>query len=414
MLRIVVCLVSGVVAVASSVGCRPSPPAQAAPPPPPVTVARPVVREVTDYEETTGRLAPVEAVELRARVSGYLQAVKFQAIDANGAKPLEPGTLREGDEAPKDAVLFEIDPRPYAAAEAAAQAEVERTVALVGRLSADVKRAETLRASNNISQEEFDKTVSTRAEAVATQKSAEAQLRTAQLNLEFTKVKAPIEGRLGRALVTAGNLITADFTPLVTIVREDPIHVYFDLPEQVVLRYQELIRKSEFTSARTQQLPMWVALGNDDGFPHRGWVDFIDNRVDRSTSTLRIRGVLDNPQVGDQPRRFTPGFFVRVRIPASRPYQAVQISERAITVDQGARVVFTVDDGGTAHRREVQIGLMHDGLRAITAGLQANERIVVNGLQRVRDGRPVKAEEGPMPGVKPVSTAAASATGTGT
>lgn len=393
------CAVIGVTSLFTFSGCSRQTAAPPPPPPPPVTVATPIVSEVVDYEEVDGRAVPVEVVEVRARVSGYLDKVKFQNLDKSAAKPFAPGVLKEGDKVDKDVVLFEIDPRPYAAVLAAAKAEVERTKALVGRLTADVKRAETLRASNNISQEEFDKTNSTLAEAVATQKLAEAQQQTADLNFEFTKVKAPIAGRLGYALVTAGNLVNADVTPLTTIVREDPIHVDFDVSDQVVLRYQELIRKGELTSAREGSVPVWIALANDVGFPMRGEIDFVDNQFNKATGTMRIRARFDNPEGRGGIRRLTAGINVpRVRVPSSKPYPAVLISERAMTVDLGSRIVYVVDSQNIAHRREIVLGTAHEGLVAIKEGLKADERIVVNGIQRVRDGKPVQPETGKMPG----------------
>lgn len=386
-------------------GCTPQRPAPPAMPPPPVTVAKPVVQTVADYEVTTGRADAYEAVDVRARVSGYLQKVTFHHADGRQSPgDSSPKQLREGDTVEAGTLLCEIDPRPYQAVYDAATADSDRAKAALDRLSADLARAENLRKTNNISVEEFDKISAQKAEAAATVAAAAAQIDAAKLNLEFTQVKAPITGRLGRALVTEGNLVTADVTLLTTIVREDPIYIYFDLSEQVMLRYKKLITENKFESAREQELPVDIGLANEDGFPHRGVVDFVDNRVDVPTATLKLRGRFANPELNKSIRALTPGMFVRVRIPASKPYEALLVGERAILTDQGEKVVFTVDADGTTHRRVVELGTLHGRLRVVTAGLKPDERIVVNGLQRVRDGAKVDPHDGPMPGAESVPT----------
>lgn len=387
------------VLVALCGGCVPQRPAAPTLPPPPVTVAKPVVETVVDYEVTTGRADAFEAVDVRARVSGYLQKVTFHRAEGNpspGATP--PKQLREGDTVEAGTLLFEIDRRPYQAVYDAAIADSDRAKAMLDRLAADLARAENLRKTNNISVEEYDKIVAQKAEAAATLAGAQAQIEGAKLNLEFTEVKAPITGRLGRALVTEGNLVSADVTLLTTIVCEDPIYVYFDLSEQVMLRYKKLISEGKFESAREQELPVEVGLANEDGFPHKGVVDFVDNRIDVPTATLKLRGRFENPILNKEIRALTPGLFVRVRIPASQPYEALLVGERAILTDLGEKVVFVVDADGTAHRRVVELGTLHGRLRVVKSGLKADEKIVVNGLQRVRDGAKVQSHDGPMPG----------------
>jgi len=395
-------------AILASAGCT----AQQAPPPalppPPVTVARPVVQSVVDYEETTGRAEPVEAVEVRARVSGYLQNVTFQTLNRETSPGAAPPKLKEGDTVEAGTVLFEIDRRPYQAVLDAATAEAARAKAALDRLTAELARAQNLRTTNNISVEEFDKITADRAEAEAVLAGTSAQIDAAKLNVEFTQVKAPITGRLGRALVTNGNLVTADVTLLTTIVREDPVHVYFDLPEQVVQRYQSLIRENKLSSARDTDLPVEVGLANEAGFPHTGYIDFVDNRIDRATASLKLRGRFENAVVANGIRTFTPGMFVRVRIPASRPHEALLVNERSIQSDQGDKIVFVVEADGTARRRVVELGELHGRLREVTAGLGAEDRIVVNGLQRVRDGAKVTPQDGPMPGLPETPSPAAS------
>jgi RND family efflux transporter MFP subunit len=397
--------------VASVGGCKPQQAAPPAMPPPPVTVAKPIVQTITDYEVTTGRTAASESVDVRARVSGYLEKVTFQTLDREPSLGTAPPALKEGDDVAAQTVLFEIDPRQYDAILDAAKADLDRTTAMVDRTTAELSRGEQLKVGNNISREDYDKLVAAKAEAVATQAAARAQIKAAQLNVDFTKVKAPIAGRLGRALVTAGNSITAELTPLTTIVREDPIHVYFDLPEQVVDRYRTMIRKGEFASARTQELPVEIGIENEEGFPHSGFIDFVDNTIDRPTASLKLRGRFDNPVVANHTRFFTAGMFVRVRIPASRPYEALLVSERAIISDQGDKIVYVVAADGTVHRRVIEPGSLQGRLRVVKSGLQADERIVVNGLQRVREGAKVTPQDGPMPGL-PTPTATPSATAT--
>lgn len=392
-------------------GCRPH---TAAPPPQgplPVTVAKPVVQSIIDYEITTGRTAASESVDLRARVSGYLDKVTFQTLDRPQSLGAEPPKLKEGDDVAAQTVLFEIDPRQYEAMLDAAKADLDRTTAMLDRTVAELARGEQLRVGNNISREDYDKLVAAKAEAAASQAAARAQIKSAQLNVDFTKVKAPIAGRLGRALVTAGNSITAELTPLTTIVREDPIHVYFDLPEQVVDRYRSMIRKGEFSSARSEELPVEIGIENEAGFPHSGFIDFVDNTIDRPTATLKLRGRFENPVVAHGTRFFTAGMFVRVRIPASRPHKALLVSERAIISDQGDKIVYVVEADGTARRRVIEPGALHGRLRVVKSGLQADEQIVVLGLQRVRDGAKVTPELKPMPGQPtPSATATPSAT----
>lgn len=380
------------------VGCRPQSAAPPAPPPPAVTVAKPIVETIVDYEETTGRTAASESVDLRARVSGYLDKVTFQTLDREPSLGAPPPKLKEGDDVQADTVLFEIDPRQYEAVLDAAKAGLDQATALLDRTTAELARGDQLRVGNNISREEYDKLVAAKAEATAQQAAARAQITAAQLNVDFTKVKAPISGRLGRALVTAGNAVTAEQTPLTTIVREDPIHVYFDLPEQVVDRYREMIRKGEFASARTQELPVEIGIEGEQGFPHAGFIDFVDNQINRGTASLRLRGRFENPVVANGIRFFTPGMFVRVRLAASRPHEALLVSERAILSDQGDKIVYVVDPDGTVHRRVVELGALHGRLRVIKSGLKADEQIIVIGLQRARDGGKVTPELKPMPG----------------
>lgn len=357
-------------------------------PPVIVTTAEPLVLTVTDFEETTGRVRAKEEVEIRARVSGYLTKLLFA----------------EGENVEVGAVLAEIDPRPYQAVVDVAYGELARTEATLQRLEADFARAERLRPTNTISQEEYDKIAGNRAEAAAMVTAARAQLEAARLNLEFTKVVAPISGRVGRAEVTVGNLVAADQTRLTTIVSEDPVQCDFDLDEQTVLRYRRMMLDRKFTSARETEVPVWLALANEDNFPHAGAIDFVDPQVDPATGTLRLRGAFPNPLLTGKLRALTPGMFVRVRIPGGQPHEAVLISQRAILSDQTGKFVYVVNADNRVERRDVQLGQLYGTLQEIlpstraAEGIRPGERVVINGLQRVRPGAPVEPQSGPMPG----------------
>jgi RND family efflux transporter MFP subunit len=319
--------------------------------------------------------------------------------------------LKEGDTVAAGTLLFVIDPKPFQATFDASVAARDRAVATLDRLTADLARAEKLRLTNNISSEEFDRIAASKAEAAATLAQSTAEVNSAKTNLDYTQIKAPITGRLGNARVSRGNLVTAQTTILTTIVREDPIFVYFDLSEQTVERYRALIRDNQFTSARQRELPVEVGLSSEQGYPHRGVIDFIDNAMNRPTASLRLRGRFENPDVGNGVRMLSPNMFIpRVRIAASRLHEGLLISERAILTDRADKIVYVVEADGTARRRVVELGALHDRLREIKAGLKADERIVVNGLPRVRDGAKVEPQEGPMPGATATGTTATTAT----
>ncbi|HEX6617385.1 MAG TPA: efflux RND transporter periplasmic adaptor subunit [Gemmatimonadales bacterium] len=336
-----------------ALGCADQPPEP--PPPPAVTVAAVPVREVTDWDEFTGRFEAVDAVEIRPRVSGYIRTVAFA----------------EGKQVRKGEVLFEIDPRPYEAdlARAEAQLEQARTGAeLAGR---EVARARRLLAVQAISREEFDSRTSAEAQGGASVRAAEAAVRTARLNLEWTRVRSPIAGRVGRAEVTAGNLVQAgppSATLLTTVVSLDPIYVSFEGDEQSYLKYAAL--------AGSEVL---VGLADEDGFPHEGRVDFVDNQLNPETGTIRARAVLSNAD-----RRFTPGLFARVKLAGGRSYRASLVVDRAVGTDQDKKFVLVLGPDSTVDYRPVQLGPLVDGLRVVTSGLQPGERVVINGLQRVR------------------------------
>ncbi|MGS1077969.1 efflux RND transporter periplasmic adaptor subunit [Pseudoxanthomonas beigongshangi] len=345
-----------------------------APPPPSVSVAPVLIKPVSQWDEFSGRIEAIENVDLRPRVSGYIDRVNYT----------------EGQEVKKGDVLFTIDARSYRAELARAQAELARarTQAELGRSEAE--RARKLSELQAISTEEYEQRRSAAAQAQANVAAAQAAVDSARLNLEWTQVRAPIDGRAGRALVTAGNLVTAgdSASVLTTLVSLDKVHVHFDADERAFLRYAEMARKGERPSERDGKVPVQVGLADDQGFPYGGTVDFLDNQVDRSTGTIRARAVLDNKD-----RLFTPGLYARVRLLGSGEFKAALIDDKAVLTDQDRRYVFVVDKEGKAQRRDVKLGRMVQGLRIVEQGLVAGDRVIISGVQKVFfPGMPVNAK----------------------
>ena len=282
----------------------------------------------------------------------------------------------------KGDVLFEIDRRTYETALAQAEGSLASVEAKANRLAADLKRVQTLLSSKSISRDEYDKTVGDRAEAVASQASLKAAVEQAKLDLTFTKVTAAVSGRVGRALVTEGNLIQSGQsggTLLTTIVSVNPMYAYFDVDERTVLRVRQLIREGKAKSARDVEWPVFLALANEENYPHKGKVDFVDNQVNPKIGTLRVRGVFPNKE-----EALSPGFFVRVRVPIGYPHQALLITDRAIDTDQGQKIVYVVDSANKVDVCKIRLGVGIDGLRAVEDGLKTSDRVIVTGLQQVR------------------------------
>jgi RND family efflux transporter MFP subunit len=353
--------------VATGCGRQPQMPA---PPPPAVTVAPPVQREVVEWDEFTGRIEAVETVEVRARVGGQLLGVHFE--DGAGVK--------QGD------LLFTIDPATFEAELARAVAEVRRSQAQLDQAKAELARAGQLRESNTISPQEYDNWTRRVSELEAAVMGAEAAAKSAQLRLGYTRVTSPISGRVSRRLVTPGNLISEPpFAPtlLTTVVTEDPVHCYVDVDERTLLKYHALQQSGE----RNGKISAELALADEAGFPHKGSVDFVDNRVDPDTGTIRLRAVFPNPH-----RKLTPGLFARVRIPGSAPYTTLMIPETALGADQGLKLVFLVGQSNIVEPRPVTVGPVLDGLRVIRSGLAPADQVIVNGQARVRPGMPVTPE----------------------
>ncbi|HEY3013028.1 MAG TPA: efflux RND transporter periplasmic adaptor subunit, partial [Gemmatimonadales bacterium] len=353
---------------ALTIGRGKEPPA--APPLQAVTVAQVQQREVTEWDEFTGRLEAVDQVEIRPRVSGYIKRVAFD----------------EGKEVKKGEVLFEIDPRPYQADLARAEAELERARSAAALAKSEVQRAGKLVDVQAISREEFDSRTSAEAQGGATVRAAEAAVETARLNLEWTRVRSPIAGRVSNALVTAGNLVQAGppaGAVLTTVVSVDSMYLYFDSDEQTYLRYASEA-KSAGTNWRTVRLPVYLGLANESGFPHEGRLDFVDNQVDPNTGTIRTRAVFSN-----RSRTLTPGLFARVKLVGNQKTNALLVRDAAIGTDQDRKFVLVVGPGDTLAYRPIVPGRLTDGLRIVTSGLKAGDRVVVNGLMRVRPGMKV-------------------------
>ena len=360
-------------------GCGRESKKSAAPPPPEVSVSQPVEEPVQETLEFTGRTSAVESVEVRARVTGYITKVALAA-----------GVLvNAGD------LLFEIDPREYHAAVLRAEGDVARLRAQLARAESEVVRNQTLRPSGAASARELEKSIADKGAAEGDLKAKLAQLELARLDLEFTRVTAPVAGRVSRAEVTEGNLVAAGASGgpvLTTVVSVDPIYVNFDADERALIRVRKATIARDGTSTpenvRAAALPVLVALAEETDFPHRGTIDFVDNQIDPSTGTIRVRGVLPNPD-----RLLAPGLFVRVRLPLGEPRPGILVSDRAIGTDQDRKYVLVINDQNVVEYRQVKLGPTQGGLRNVAEGLAAGEWVIVNGIQRARPGATVAPQK---------------------
>lgn len=345
------------------------------PAPPKVTVSRPIVQEIIEWDEYTGRLEATENVEVRARVSGYLQSIHFN----DGA------IVKKGD------LLFVIDPRPYQAEADRVRAELQLAEARLELAKSDYARAQKLLQFRAISQEEADTRAATERQAQESVAAGQAAVKAVSLNVEFTRVTAPITGRISRRLVTEGNLInggTAESTLLTTIVSMDPIYVYFEADERSYLKYVRLSQNGKRPSSRDARNPVYLALADEKGFPRRGYIDFVDNRLDSKTGTMTGRAVFSNSDSA-----LTPGLFARVRLQGSLRYDALLVPDEAIGSDQAQKFVFVVNGDNTIERRTVQLGPLVHGFRVVSEGLKPDEWLVVSGLQRAKTGLRVTPEK---------------------
>lgn len=369
--------------LAPTTGCEKSNVAaeKKAAPPVKVEVAAPTEKEVTDFQDFTGRLEAVESVEIRARVVGYLTKIAFDPSIELGAE------VKAGD------LLFEIDERPYQNTLAMTEAQLAQATARQKTTAAELARTEELVAKKAATARDLERDVGQNAEAVASIQVATASIAQAKLDLEFAEIKAPISGRISRSIPSVGDLITPTTGTLTSIVSVDPMHLYFDMDEPTLQRLQKLVNAGKLKGPMEGEIPLLMGLTTDDGHPYRGKLDFIENKVDPNTGTIRVRGVFANPKSERGPRPLAPGFFARVRLPLGEPHKAVLVSERAIGRDQGQSFVYVVSAENEVVYRRVKLGALHDGMRVIAEGLTASERIVVNGLQRVRPGSKVDPQQ---------------------
>lgn len=342
---------------------------------PTVTVAKPTKKEVTEWDEYTGRFEANEKIDVRARVGGYLESVHFT----------------DGEIVKKDQLLFVIDPRPYQAALNEAQAAIVAAQTKADFAANEFKRSSNLVKSGSVSQGSFDEKRQQQEQTIADVQAAKAAAERARLDLEFTQVKAPITGKISNKKVSEGNLITGgneSATLLATIVSLDPIYFYFDVDEQNYLKYVRLANGYLKPGELKDRKPIYVALMDDKAFNRKGYMDFVDNRIDESTGTLRARGLFENPDFV-----LLPGLFGRIRILGQEPYQGILLTDEAIMTDQSRKYVYLVDEAGTVSTRTVKLGPIVEGLRVIREGLTGDESVIVKGLQRARDGAKVNTQK---------------------
>ncbi|MCF7223679.1 efflux RND transporter periplasmic adaptor subunit [Marilutibacter chinensis] len=327
-------------------------------PPAEVSVAEVVSRDVQPWDEFTGRVSAVESVELRPRVSGYVERVAFD----------------EGQEVAKGDLLFVIDQRRYRAELARAEADLARARSEAQLARTQDARAQSLVEAKAISREEFESRRASRSQAEAAVRAAEAAVANARLDLQFTEVRAPISGRAGRALVTAGNLAQADATVLTTLVSLDPVHVYFEADEQTWQRYNAQAGEKRAVEDNAVR----VGLAGESGYPHAGKVDFVDNQVDAGTGTIRARAVVANPD-----RLLTPGLFARVQLQGRDSHRALLVDDKAVLTDQDRKYVYVLGEGNTAMRKDVRLGREIGDLREVADGLEPGDKVVVHGVQKI-------------------------------
>jgi RND family efflux transporter MFP subunit len=345
-----------------------------------VVVSSPVEKSVTDYVDYTGRTESAETVEIRSRVTGFLDKILF----------------KDGTEVAKDAPLYRIDDREFQADLAAANGELGKATAVQERTTADFTRVEGLRKKDAVTASQFDQSRAAMLEADAAVQSATAKRDRAQLNITFSKIDAPIAGKISRSRITVGNLVDANTTILTTIVSVDPMYVNFDVDERTLLSLARQTREGKLEARKGTTIPISMGLTGEQGYPHTGTIDFLDNRVNPETGTIRVRGVFNNPRPERGERVIEAGLFARVRVPIGKPKKALLVNERAISTDQGQKFVYVVDSKNEVEFRPVELGAMHDGLRAVTSGLNGGEKVIIDGLQRVRPGSVVSPKSGDM------------------
>src|SRR4051794_6468742 len=369
--------------LAAVAGCnqpqRPAPTAESTV----IPISRPVSREVTDFVEFTGRVNAVNTVNVIPRVTGYLVQMPFE----------EGAEVKSGD------LLFEIDPRPYRAQleQALGQVEVYRAQLQLAEVTL-ARDTELLKNRGVISAQQVDQDRAAVEEARARVKAYEASTEVYKLNLDFTQVRSPIDGMIGRHFMTVGNLVNQDQTLLATVVSLDPIYIYFEVDEPTLLRVRQAINEGRIPRPRHGTVPLYAGLQTEEGFPHEGTIDFVNNQINPGTGSIIARGVFPNPKPENGVRLLTPGMFVRVRLPIGPPHPALLVIDRAIGSDQGIKYVYVVDEKNQVQSRRVTTGaLQDDGLRVIASGLKPDEWVVVGGLQQVRPHATVQTEKVEMP-----------------
>jgi RND family efflux transporter MFP subunit len=366
----------GLALVLAGAGCDSPQPSQAKAPGgearPAVSVSQPLQRQVVEWDEYTGRFDAVETVEVRARVSGYLSTVHFK----DGQR------VQQGD------LLYDIDPRPFELTLEQARAELLQAQTKVDNANLDVVRGKPLLERRIISEKTFDDRENLVREAQAQVKVAEAKVKSAELDLSFARVVSPIAGRISRSMVTAGNWVSAggvsNSTLLTTIVSQDPIHIYFDVSENNYIKYKRLAERGSRAGAADLGATVELALPDERGFPHTGKLDFLDNRLDQGTGTLRARAL-----IGNEAGLFSPGLFARVRVTGTPAYAALLLPDEAIGTDQTNKYVYVVADNGMVSRRNIQLGPLVDGLRVVREGVADGDWVITKGLHRARPGQSV-------------------------
>lgn len=339
----------------------------------PVDAAQVITKDIRVSDEFNGRIWATDSVEIRPRVTGYIDRIAF----------------REGQMVHKGDLLYVIDPRPYKDAADNAKAELDREHAAADFAKIQEDRAQRLKQSDAVSQEELQNRGSDLLQSGARVKAAEAALASAELNLSYTEVRSPINGRISRTILTLGNLAQADQTVLTTVVSVDPVYVYFDCDEQSYLRFQQSSHRGSGVGAEN---PVRVALANEQNFPHAGHIDFVDNQLNPTTGTIRARVVLANPD-----QTLTPGLFARVQLQSAAPAKAILIDDKAVLTDQDRKYVYVVGPGNIAQRKDVVLSGMSDGLRIVKSGLDPQDRVVVGGLQLIYfPGAPIDPKETSM------------------
>jgi multidrug efflux system membrane fusion protein len=370
-------------ALTAALGCgaRQAPPSDAGPPV--VNVSRPVERKVVDYIDYTGRTDAVYSVDIRPRVTGYLTKMPFT----------------EGSDVKKDELLFEVDPRPYQAQldQAIGELELAKARLKVAKANNDLAK-ETGKTPGAISVQDVNKYQAAEEEALADVDAAQAHVEVNRLNREFCEVTSPIDGQVSRYYFTLGNLVNQDQTLLTTVVSLDPIYAYFDVDERTLLRIRTAINTGRMKLRQPGEIPVLMGVQGETGYPHEGFVNFINNKVDPYTGTITLRGKFDNPKPEKGLRTLSPGLFVRVRIPLGEPHDALLVTDRAVGTDQGLKYLYVVDAQNKVQYRRVTLGpLEDDGLRVISEGLEPNDLVAISGLQQIRPRMEVKPAEVPMP-----------------